>query len=128
MNAPSPLLARHALMLVLLLLCVAAALALWHSQTGMTGHLIMFDEDLSDSFIGWVIAIPIVVVALVVAVLALLFALVLTVFLVVVALALALFGILVGLAPVVAFFAIPVLAVVGLVKLVERKRSAPAAS
>ena len=88
-------------------------------------------EDYSDSWLAWVVAFPIMVVVCVLALLVTLLALGGSLVLVVACLAmaavLAVCGILMGIAPVLAFLAVPVLAIYGFVKLIQRKpRAAPA--
>ncbi len=109
-----------ALIAVLVLAIIGAVLASgpFHSGTGPT--LMVFDEDLSDSALGWMIAIPILVVVgmVVVAILAGV-ALITTVAMAFAAI-MVILALLLAFAPFVIFLAIPVLAVYGLVKLFQR--------
>lgn len=87
-------------------------------------HIMVFDEDYSDSFLGWLIAIPILVVVGIIT------AVVLAGTGVIVAAALAMaavatllalfFAFALSILPLAVFVAIPILAVVGLVKLLQR--------
>jgi hypothetical protein len=112
----------YTLLAVMILAIIGAVIASGHFSSGHSPALIMFDEDLSDSALGWVIAIPILVFVgmLVTAVLAgaaLLAMLGLAFAAVMVALAM-----LLAFTPIVLFLGIPVLAVYGFVKLVQRDR------
>jgi len=112
----------YILLAVLILAIVSAVIA---SGTFTSGHgpaLVMFDEDLSDSALGWAIAIPILVFvgiivsavlagAALIAVTALVFAAVMVVL-----------AMLLAFTPFAVFLAVPVLAVYGLVKLIQRDR------
>ncbi len=91
----------------------------WHD-----GRLVMFDEDLSDSVLGWAIAIPILIVSAVIVVIVLagtgvLVAGALAVALVLTLLALV-FALTVAALPLILIVAMPILAVVGLVKICSR--------
>lgn len=114
-----PLLYTLAALAVLVL--IAAIIASGHGSMGGHGSLMLFDEDLSGSVLGWLIAIPVLAfVALVVVAVcaaAVLVALLATAF----AAVLALLGVAIGLLPVALFLAIPVLAIYGLVKLFQRE-------
>lgn len=112
--------ARTGLLVALLFVCVAATLVFWPAAFGSVDHMLFFDDDVSDSLIGWVIAIPLIALALVAVVLALF----LTLLLLALVVAIGIFAVLVALAPIVALFAIPALAVVGLVKLLQLRRDA----
>lgn len=114
-----------------IILVLALGLAAAH-QTGMhTGTLMWFDEDLSDSVIGWAIAIPVLILTFAAV------AVVLTGTGVIVASALALalaavmlcvlFAVLLALLPFAAFLAVPILLVVGLVKLFSNRGQSKAA-
>lgn len=95
------------------------------------GHtLVLFDENYSDSVIGWMIAIPIVLVAIVIALLALtmvavMIAIVMAVVLFV-ALVVAVFAVLLALIPVAAFLAVPTAIVWALIKVNRRNATARA--
>lgn len=110
------------LVLFALLALVAAAFALSHWSADFPGTIIMGDHDLSESPLGWMIAIPLLFLA------AILVAAVCAGAAVMVVLALAFAALMVVLAlllaamPFAVFLGIPVLAVYGLVKLVQRDR------
>jgi hypothetical protein len=116
--------------LLTLLVCtiILVALSLFLAHMGSSGDLggsLMFDDmDLSDSVLGWMIAIPILLVTLALVVFVMLSVGVMTAVIVVLAVAFglvaAVFGILFALLPVVAFFAVPVLIIWGIVKLASR--------
>jgi hypothetical protein len=103
---------------------VAIALSAWFASTVEPGTLIFFDDDLSDSALGWVIAIPILVVTAVIVA----FVLAGTGVMVVGALAMAVvativavvFALLMVFLPFALFMAVPILAIIGLVKLVSK--------
>ena len=110
---------------VLLAVAVAAvALSIWLAGSVEPGTLVWFDDDISDSALGWAIAIPVLILT------AILVAVVLagTGVMVVGALALAvvasivavLFALLLVFLPFAIFIAIPILVVVGLVKLMSK--------
>ena len=91
----------------------------WHD-----GSLMMFEEDLSDSVLGWAIAIPILLVtaAFVVIILVgagVLVAGIMACALLITLLALA-FAFVLAILPFALFLAVPILAMVGLVKLLSR--------
>jgi hypothetical protein len=87
-------------------------------------HLVLFDEDYSDSFIGWLIAIPILIAvgiftAVVIAGTGVLVAATLAIAAVVTLLALFI-ALAVSILPLAVFVAVPILAVIGLVKLMQK--------
>lgn len=109
---------------VLLAVAVAAvALSTWLAGSVDPGTLVWFDDDISDSALGWAIAIPVLVLTAITAAVVLAG----TGAMVVVALAIAtvaaivavLFALLLVFLPFAIFIAIPILAVVGLVKLMS---------
>lgn len=112
--------------LCLVALTVALALYLSHYTSGVGDgmQLMFFDEDYSDSFLGWLIAIPVLVVV------AIFTAVILAGTGVIVAAALAMaavatllalfFAFAISIVPLAVFVAVPILAVVGLVKLLQR--------
>lgn len=111
------------LLTLLLVAAVALFMANLHSGFGEGAHLVVFDEDYSNSVFGWMIAIPVlIIVAIFTAVVlagagvVVIGALAMAAVATVVAL---LFAILISVLPVVVFFAIPVLAIVGLMKLLK---------
>lgn len=128
-------LSRKVILGVVVLLAVAVAavaLSTWLAGSVEPGTLVWFDDDISDSALGWAIAIPVLILT------AILVAVVLagTGVMVVGALALAvvasivavLFALLLVFLPFAIFIAIPILAVVGLVKLMSKPARAPNAN
>lgn len=112
------------------LLCISLLLAWLHSAHAFEHSLLFFDEDLSESVIGWMIAIPLLIIAFVVTVIALagagvIVAVVLAMVLLMGLLA-AVFGVVMALIPVAVFLAIPVAIIWAVVK-VCRRNVAPAA-
>jgi hypothetical protein len=118
---------RKVVFAVVLLLAItigAIALSSWFAGVMEPGKLIMFDDDYSDSVLGCAIAIPILMVTAIVVV----FVLAGTGVMVVGALALAvvvtilsvLFALLLAFLPMAIVLAVPILAVVGFVKLVSK--------
>jgi hypothetical protein len=112
------------LLSILILASLGYLMAYLHGAQQWQGGLFMFDQDLSDSVLGWMIAIPII---------ALVFALVILIMLgvgiilsgvvamvVVLALLAAIFGIAMAVLPVAAFLAVPILLVWLAVKLAMR--------
>lgn len=111
--------------IALLAITIAAiALSTWFAGISAPGTLVMFDGDYSDSVLGWAIAIPILLVTAIVVV----FVLAGTGVMVVGALAVAvvvtilavLLSLLLAFLPMAIVLAVPILAVVGLVKLVSK--------
>ena len=120
-----------ALIATITLACVALLLASLHSSNALEHSLMLFDEDFSDSVLGWMIAIPVLMVAFVVVavalagtgvILAVVFAMVL-----VMGLVAAVFAVLMALIPVAAFLAVPALIIWGVVKFCRRNVAATAA-
>ena len=114
---------------LLAILALALALSTWFAGTVDPGTLVFLDDDLSDSVLGWLIAIPILILtAIMVA-----FILAGTGVMVVGALAMALvaaivavvFALLLSFLPFALFLAVPILAVVGFVKLLSKPAPAP---
>ena len=103
---------------------LAVLLANGHSNVMPDAHLMMFDEDFSDSAVGWAIAIPILILAAVVLAIVLAGTGVLVAGVLVMALVMtlvaAVFAVAVTVLPLLAFVAVPILAIVGLVKLLSR--------
>lgn len=113
-----PLLATFAIVLVITAL--AMGLAVTHEMGGMDGSLHFFDHDLSHSAFGWAIAIPVLLlVGLVVAAVCAGVAL-LTITALTVAGVLVVAALLLAMAPLAIFMAMPVLALYGFVKLLQR--------
>jgi hypothetical protein len=111
-----------------LLVGAAFLLATLSNVSGLDHTLMYFDEDLSESVIGWMIAIPVLVVAAVVTVVALAFAgavvaLVLAVA-VLMALVVAAFALVFALIPVAAFLAVPAAMIWAIVKISRRNAAA----
>ena len=117
------------LLFVLLAVVVIGALALLlangHSAEFYDGSLVMFDEDLSDSALGWAIAIPILLLTAVLVVMMLagtsvvvagVLAVVLVATFLIMVLATA-----IAILPLLVFIAVPILAMVGLVKILSRQ-------
>ena len=122
-HVSSPLVSRSllaALAVVLVLAAIAMGLAANHQSGGMDGTLMLFDHDLSDSALGWMIAIPIMLLVAVIVAVVCAGAALLTMVALVFAAVLTVFALLLAMAPVAIFLAIPVLAVYGLVKLFQR--------
>ena len=127
MNQPSR--TRFIILTVMLLLAIVAAVYFSTPFHGFNGATIMIDDhDFSDSAFGWMIAIPVMIfVGLVVtAVLAG------AVLIASVAVAFAAFVVaiimLLAFAPIVIFLAIPMLALYGFFKLIQRDRRAMASA
>lgn len=103
---------------------LAVLLANGHSTVMPDGQLMMFGEDFSDSAVGWAIAIPILILAAVVLAIVLAGTGVLVAGVLVMALVMtlvaAVFAVAVTVLPLLAFIAVPILAIVGLVKLLSR--------
>jgi hypothetical protein len=106
--------------LAVLILAIATLLASAHFETGSGPTLLMFDEDLSDSALGWAIAIPILVFVGIVVSAVLAGAALITVLALTFAAVIVLFTILLAFTPFALFLAIPLLAVYGFVKLIQR--------
>ncbi len=126
---------RKVLLFVLLatVALVGTAFLLAHTSGAFAGDhtLMLFDEDLSDSVVGWMIAIPIVLVAMVftvivLAVAGIVVALAMTMVLMI-ALVVAVFGVLLGLIPIAAFLAVPAAIIWALIKVNRRNAAAQAA-
>ena len=113
-----------ALIATIALVCASLLLASLHSSNALEHSLMFFEEDLSGSVLGWMIAIPVLMVAFVVTavalagtgvILAVVFAMALVLGLVAAA-----FAVLMALIPVAAFLAVPALIVWGVVKFCRR--------
>lgn len=114
-----------ALAVVLVITALAMGLGAIHEHGGMDGSLIFFDHDLSDSALGWAIAIPILLLVAIIVVAVCAGAVLLTVVVLVFAAVITVLALLMAMAPVAIFLAIPVLAVYGLVKLFQRNSAQP---
>ncbi|MFN8986982.1 MAG: hypothetical protein ACK5YU_10085 [Burkholderiales bacterium] len=126
---------RKVLLFVLLatVALVGTAFLLAHTSGAFAGDhtLMLFDEDLSDSVVGWMIAIPIVLVAMVFTVIVLAVAGIVVVLamamVLMIALVVAVFGVLLGLIPIAAFLAVPAAIIWALIKVNRRNAAAQAA-
>ncbi len=113
------------LLAVVMLVSAAWLMVHLHQVQNWDGGLMMFDHDLSDSMIGWMIAIPILIIVAIVTV-AILFGVAILVagivaMAVVIALIATVFGLIMAVLPLAVLLAVPVLIVVGIVKLVSPK-------
>ncbi|MFN5029330.1 MAG: hypothetical protein ACK5D9_09380 [Burkholderiales bacterium] len=112
---------------------VGTAFLLAHTSGAFAGDhtLMLFDEDFSDSVVGWMIAIPIVLVAMVFTVIVLAVAGIVVVLamamVLMIALVVAVFGVLLGLIPIAAFLAVPAAIIWALIKVNRRNAAAQAA-
>jgi hypothetical protein len=113
-----------AVVILLAITIGAIALSSWFAGVMEPGTLMMFDDDYSDSVLGWAIAIPILIVTAIVVVFVLagtgvmvVGALVLAVVVTILAV---LFALLLAFLPMAIVLAVPILAVVGFVKLVSK--------
>lgn len=119
-----PLVAVFALAIVIA--AIAFGLAYMHEAGDMNGSLVLFDSDLSDSALGWAIAIPILVLVGIVVIAVLAGAAFLTVMALIFAAIITVIAILLAMTPFAIFLAIPILAIYGFVKLVQRTSPQPA--
>ncbi len=110
-----------ALAVVLVITAVAMGLAATHAGSGMDSTLMFFDQDLSDSVLGWAIAIPVLLIVAVIVVAVLAGAALITVVALIFAAIITVLALVLAMAPFAIFLAIPVLAVYGLVKLTQRQ-------
>jgi hypothetical protein len=115
--------AVYATLAVVTLAIVAWCFAIGHASMGDGAHLLFFDDDYSDSVLGWMIAIPVLLFTAILVAVILAGAGVLMVgalaMAAVAALLAVVFAILLSVLPVAVFIAIPILAVVGMVKLIR---------
>ena len=110
-------------LLAVLLLAIVVTVITSGPLTSSSGPtLMMFDEDLSDSALGWAIAIPILVFVGIIVTAVLAGAALITVMALAFAAILVVLAVLLAFTPLALFVAIPVLAVYGLVKLFQRDR------
>lgn len=116
------------LLAVLILAIIGAVITSGPFTLGDGPTLVIFDEDLSDSALGWALAIPIMVFVGVIVGAVLAGVAVITVVILAIAALMVVLALLMAVTPVAVFLAIPVLAVYGLVKLLQRdRRMTPAA-
>jgi hypothetical protein len=119
------------LLATITLVGLAFLLANASGSFGADHALMFFDEDLSDSVIGWMIAIPVLIFAAVVVVVALALAGVVVAIamamVLMVTLVVAVFGVLLGLIPIAAFLAVPAAIIWALIKVNRRNAAAQAA-
>lgn len=118
----------YTLLTILVLGVIALVLASGHYAHDMGPSILVFDQDLSDSPLGWLIAIPVLI--LVGVLLAAVFAGLALIALTAIAFAVvvALLAVALAFAPVVVLLAIPFLAIYGLVKLFQRDSARIAAA
>ena len=109
-----------ALLAVLILAVIAAVIASGPLPTGTGPTLMFFDEDLSDSALGWMLAIPILAFVGIVVTAVLAGAALITIVALALAAVMVVLALLLAFTPVALFLALPVLAVYGLVKLFQR--------
>jgi hypothetical protein len=109
-----------ALAVVLVITALAMGLAVTHEQSAMNGSLMYFDHDLSDSTLGWAIAIPILLLVGIIVIAVCAGAALLTVVALLFAAVITVLALLLAMTPFAVFLAIPVLAVYGLVRLLQR--------
>jgi hypothetical protein len=118
-----------ALLALLILVIVGALVASPPLASGTGPTLMVFDEDLSGSALGWTIAIPVLVLVGIVVIAVLAGAALIATLALVCALVLLVFALLLAFTPLAVFLAIPLLAAYGFVKLIQRdpRRTTPAA-
>ena len=109
-----------------IIVLLAVVLAISHQSGLHSGSLMLFDEDLSDSVIGWALVIPILMLTMVLLVVVLTGAGVIVLGVLALALVAVLlsvvFAVLLTLLPLAAFLAVPILVVVGLVKFADNRK------
>jgi hypothetical protein len=115
-------------MLVCLIVLVAFSILMvsLHETGNWSGGLVFGDSDVSDSLIGWMIAIPVLIITAVIVTVAMIGVGIILAAVVAMVIVLALVALVFGLAivvlPMAAFIAIPVLIVWGIVKLVSNNQ------
>lgn len=107
------------LAVVLVITALAMGLAVTHESGGMDGSLMLFDHDLSDSALGWAIAIPVLLLVAVIVAAVFAGAALITVVALVFAAIITVLALVLAMTPIAIFLAIPVLAVYGVVKLFQ---------
>ncbi|MEI6737089.1 MAG: hypothetical protein WCL29_01265 [Pseudomonadota bacterium] len=119
------------LIAVLALIAVSFLMVHLHSVQEWDGGLYLFDQDLSDSVIGWMIGIPVLIVFAIITIAVLMGVGIIlagvVAMVVVIALLSAIFGLLVVVLPFAALLAVPVLIVWGIIRLLSHKTPAPSA-
>jgi len=108
------------LAVVLAIAVAAGGLAYTHESGAINGSLMFMEQDLSDSALSWAIAIPVLLLAAVIVAAVLAGAALVAVFALIFAAIITVLALLLAVAPVVIFAAIPVLALYGFIKLVQR--------
>ena len=111
---------------VVLVIAAAVGLATTHESGAINGSLMFLDQDLSDSALGWAIAIPVLLLVAVIVAAVLAGAALVAVFALIFAAIITILALLLAMAPVVILTAIPVLALYGFIKLVQRNPGLPA--
>ena len=111
---------------MLFIAIVAVGLAYTHESSAIDGSLMFMDHDLSDSALGWAIVIPVLLLVTVIVAAVMAGAALVTVFALIFAAIITVLALLLAMAPVVVFMAIPVLAIYGFIKLVQRNPGHPA--
>ncbi len=114
------------LAVVLVITALAVGLAYSHESGAIGGSLMFMDHDLSNSALGWAIAIPVLLLVAVIVAAVLAGAAAVTVFALILAAVITVIALLLALAPVVVLLVIPVLALYGFIKLVQRNPGHPA--
>ena len=114
------------LAVVLVIAAAAAGLAYTHESGAINGSLLFLDQDLSDSALGWAIAIPVLLLVAVIVAAVLAGTALVVVFALIFAAIITVLALLFAMAPVVILTAIPVLALYGFIKLVQRNPGLPA--
>lgn len=112
-------------MLIGLIILVGISLAMvsMHAAGNWSGGLMLGDNDFSDSLVGWMIAIPVIILTMALVMFIMIGVGIILAAVVAMALVLALVAVVFGLAmvvlPIAAFVAVPVLIVWGIVKLIS---------
>ena len=109
------------LAVVLVIAALGLGLAITHEGGGMDGTLMLFNNDMSDSALGWAIAIPILLFVGAIVIVVLAGAALVTVVALVFAAVITVLALMLAMTPFAIFLAIPVLAIYGLVKLFNKK-------
>lgn len=115
-----PLIFTLVAILVLAIIGSILASGPFHSDSHGGPSLMFFDEDLSDSALGWMIAIPILVIVGMVVTAVLAGVALITVVALAFAAVMVVLALLLAFTPFVIFLGLPILAIYGLVKLFQR--------